>query len=117
MTKRINNEVRERLEAKLAELTGNKARRNELIADWSNDPMDQVQAREDLDMTVRFFNTDYQTKRAVETALKLLEEGEYGICQECGDPINPKRLEAIPWTTMCVSCQEAHDDSDFKKAA
>jgi len=57
----------------------------------------------------------------VETALGLLNQGEYGTCQECGDSINPKRLEAIPWTTMCIGCQELHDDpegeKDVRKAA
>lgn len=118
MTNRDENQIRERLEAKLAELTGNVVRRgSELIQDWSNDPMDQVQSREDLDMTVRFCNTDFQTKRAVETALKLLHEGEYGICQDCGEEINPKRLNAIPWTTLCVSCQEDRDSHDLERAA
>jgi DnaK suppressor protein len=46
----------------------------------------------------------------VETAISLLDTGEYGICQDCGEPINPKRLEAIPWTTLCVRCQEKLDE-------
>jgi len=38
----------------------------------------------------------------VERALQKLEEGTYGICDVCGDPIAPERLEAIPWATRCV---------------
>jgi DnaK suppressor protein len=76
-------------------------------------------------MAVRAINTDFKTKKAVETAMALLETGDYGICQECGEPINPKRLEAIPWTTLCVRCQEnrdsvietSEDDADFERAA
>jgi len=112
--------VRKQLLAKLEELTG-RSRREELIAERTNDPMDQMQARVDLDMAVLFVNTDFQTKKKVETALGLLNQGEYGTCQECGDPINPKRLEAIPWTTMCIGCQELHDDpegdNNVRKAA
>ena len=121
MTKTLKNKIRERLEAKMAEVAGNGGRRNELITEWSHDPMDQIQSRADLDLTVRFVNTDFKTQRAVAKALAVLEEGEYGICQECGDDINPKRLEAIPWTTVCVSCQveldEMDGDSDFRRAA
>ncbi|MBI1355049.1 MAG: hypothetical protein GC160_11940 [Acidobacteria bacterium] len=121
MTKNQTKKIREQLEAKLAEVSGNGGRRDELITEWSNDPMDQIQSRADLDLTVRFVNTDFQTKRQVQTAMALLENGEYGICQECGEEINPKRLEAIPWTTVCVSCQEELDevggDSDFRRAA
>jgi len=38
----------------------------------------------------------------VERALQKLEEGTYGTCDVCGDPISPERLEAIPWATRCV---------------
>jgi DnaK suppressor protein len=125
MSKKEYTKVRKNLEGKLAELV--KAdRRSELITERSNDPMDQIQSRIDLDMAVVALNTDFRTKRAVETAISLLETGEYGICQECGEPINPKRLEAIPWTVLCVRCQEARDaqveteqeePADFERAA
>ena len=38
----------------------------------------------------------------VERALQKLDEGTYGTCDVCGDPIAPERLEAIPWATRCV---------------
>lgn len=123
MTMRPDTYHRQRLLEKLDELSRNKGRRDELIAERSNDPMDEMQSRVDLDLTVRFVNTDFQTKRAIEKALRLLDEGEYGICQDCGDLINPRRLEAIPWTTLCVGCQEERDgdparvDEEFAEAA
>ena len=121
MTKKEQKQIRERLMAKLAELAAG-LRRHELVSDWSNEPMDQVQYRAELDMAAQFFNTDFQTQRAVERALRLLDQGEYGMCQECEEPINEKRLQAIPWTTMCVHCQEefdnsAPDDKKLKRAA
>lgn len=41
----------------------------------------------------------------IETALKLIEKGEYGICMRCGKPIEPERLEIKPDATLCVECQ------------
>ena len=121
MTKNQEKKVREQLLAKLAELSGQRNRREDLIADWSNDPMDQIQSRADLDMAVSFVNTDFQTRRAIEKALKRLDAGDYGICEDCEEEINPKRLEAIPWTTMCVACREVHDlaaeEAELKRAA
>lgn len=124
MSKRQVDKIRKQLEAKLADVNGNSSRRDGLITERSNDPMDEMQSRIDVDLAVRVINTDWRTKRAVETAMALLETGEYGTCQECGDPINPKRLEAIPWTTLCVQCQESHDeqvqdglDSKLERAA
>jgi DnaK suppressor protein len=40
----------------------------------------------------------------IEAALKRIDEGEFGRCQSCGKPINPERLEALPWAQDCVDC-------------
>ncbi|MEO6652578.1 MAG: TraR/DksA C4-type zinc finger protein [Ilumatobacteraceae bacterium] len=40
----------------------------------------------------------------VDRALARLDDGEYGICQVCGEPIPEPRLEAIPWAETCVAC-------------
>ena len=41
----------------------------------------------------------------VQQALALIEDGTYGICSNCGQPIPEKRLEAIPWASLCVTCE------------
>ncbi len=40
-------------------------------------------------------------------ALTRIEQGIYGICERCGDPIAPERLEALPQATLCIGCQAA----------
>jgi DnaK suppressor protein len=45
----------------------------------------------------------------IERAQEKLEDGTYGACDECGDPIGEPRLEALPWATECVQCRGAHD--------
>ena len=40
----------------------------------------------------------------IESALARAEAGLYGICDYCGQPIDPERLAALPWTTHCVTC-------------
>ena len=42
----------------------------------------------------------------VEAALSKIAKGTYGICERCGNPINPERLEAIPYARLCVSCKQ-----------
>jgi RNA polymerase-binding transcription factor len=42
----------------------------------------------------------------VEGALSRIREGSFGECISCGEEINPKRLEAVPWTRHCIGCQE-----------
>jgi len=102
--------VRNQLLGKLDDLT-RRDNRDELIRERCNDPMDQMQNRFEMDLTISVINNDWETRKAVETAIELLDNGEYGICQDCGAEINPKRLEAIPWTTLCVYCQDEYDCS------
>jgi RNA polymerase-binding protein DksA len=48
-----------------------------------------------------------QAQAKVETtrrALQKLQEGRYGICERCGSPINPERLEIIPLARLCIEC-------------
>ena len=40
--------------------------------------------------------------REIETALKRIDDGTYGICAVCGKPIEPERLEYLPWATVCA---------------
>jgi RNA polymerase-binding transcription factor len=40
----------------------------------------------------------------VETALRALDQGTYGTCESCGNAIATERLEAIPWSALCIDC-------------
>ena len=51
-------------------------------------------------------NNDRQLLAMVEGALSRIREGTFGECISCGKEINPKRLEAVPWTRHCIECQE-----------
>ena len=48
-----------------------------------------------------------ETLAGVEAALARLDDGTYGKCQSCGQEIPAERLEAVPTTTLCVSCKQA----------
>ncbi|MCE8015895.1 TraR/DksA family transcriptional regulator [Halomonas sp. MCCC 1A17488] len=39
-------------------------------------------------------------------ALERIEEGEGELCERCGEPIDPRRIEAIPYATLCLDCAE-----------
>ncbi len=47
--------------------------------------------------------------RAVEEALLRIEDGVYGICEDCGEEIPIGRLNALPFALRCVDCQERHE--------
>ncbi|MFM7044127.1 MAG: TraR/DksA family transcriptional regulator [Ilumatobacteraceae bacterium] len=45
-----------------------------------------------------------QQLAAVEVALQRLDDGTYGTCEKCEQPIADERLEAVPWASRCVRC-------------
>jgi DnaK suppressor protein len=47
--------------------------------------------------------------RQVEEALRQIEEGEYGVCQVCGEEIEADRLNAVPWATRCLEDQKKQE--------
>jgi len=49
---------------------------------------------------------DMKLLREISDALHRMEQGTYGICLECEEPISGKRLDAVPWARYCVTCQE-----------
>ncbi len=51
----------------------------------------------------------------IQDALRRIEEGAYGQCQECDHPIASRRLSAVPWTRFCASCQERFSDSSCRR--
>ncbi|HKV93534.1 MAG TPA: TraR/DksA C4-type zinc finger protein [Candidatus Angelobacter sp.] len=61
-------------------------------------------------------NNDRQLLQMVESALQRLREGSFGECINCGHEINPKRLEAVPWTRFCIACQEKMEKGELEEA-
>ena len=47
-----------------------------------------------------------QTRLAIDAALKRIETGEFGICPECDEPVDPRRLQFDPTAKLCISCAE-----------
>jgi DnaK suppressor protein len=47
--------------------------------------------------------------RQIVAALRRVEDGSYGLCQDCGEPIDERRLFAIPATPYCTACQAIHE--------
>jgi DnaK suppressor protein len=62
-------------------------------------------------------NNDRQLLQMVEGALSRLREGVFGQCISCGEEINAKRLDAVPWTRYCIECQEKMEQGRLEPAA
>ena len=70
------------------------------------DLADQASGNNEVHIQLKLKQTDAKILQAIEEALYRMEKGSYGICRDCGDPIAPARLEAIPWTRVCITCKQ-----------
>ena len=80
-------------------------RRDELEIEPVADPLDVVRWGMEREIASRTLDQKAQRIREIRAALDRIEEGTYGICEQCEKPIGPRRLEAVPWATLCISCQ------------
>jgi DnaK suppressor protein len=71
----------------------------------SGDWIDQSSQENDLHVRLALKQTDSKLLRAIEEAIHRIEQGTYGICMECENEIAPARLEAVPWTRVCIDCK------------
>ncbi len=70
------------------------------------DLADQASGNNEVHIQLKLKQTDAKILQAIEEALFRMEKGIYGVCRDCGDPIAAARLEAIPWTRVCISCKQ-----------
>jgi DnaK suppressor protein len=70
------------------------------------DLADQASGNNEVHIQLKLKQTDAKILQAIEEALVRMEKGTYGICRDCGEPIAHARLEAIPWTRVCISCKQ-----------
>jgi len=71
---------------------------------------DRATAETERTLELRTKNRYHKLCGKINEALKRIENGEYGYCEETGDPIGIKRLEARPIATLCIEAQERHEN-------
>jgi DnaK suppressor protein len=69
------------------------------------DSIDQASADVDRTWVVQKTNRDRELLAQIEIALRRVEDGTFGECENCGDDIQEARMKAQPATTLCVGCQ------------
>ena len=95
--------------AKREELTKTARQRDEICIVRSSDEIERIQLAGEREFAVLSMERESKSLTQVGEALRRMEEGEFGICVECEEPISPKRLAAVPWAAYCLQCQEMQD--------
>lgn len=81
----------------------------EADTDVSQDPADKASNSYTKELLFSQSTNERNTLRLIEDALERIGEGTYGECLNCGEEIQPKRLDAVPWTPYCIRCQELQE--------
>ena len=69
------------------------------------DLADQATGNNEVHLQLKIKQTGAKILRAIEEAFERIENGTYGVCRDCGEPIAEARLNAIPWTRSCITCK------------
>lgn len=76
------------------------------------DEIDQASSEYAQSMSFRLRDREKFLLKKIEKALVRIEDGSFGVCERCEEPINMKRLEARPVTTLCIRCKEEQEKKE-----
>jgi DnaK suppressor protein len=100
------------LRAKQRELSHNSRGLESIAIERSADEIEEAQYMSARELAITGLNREASVRRNVATALLRIQDGTFGTCVHCRSDISSRRLEAVPWTPLCISCQEAADLGD-----
>ena len=78
----------------------------------SADIVDQASSYTEKNVEMRSINRQIKLINKIESALKKIQDGTYGFCEDTGEPIGLKRLMARPVATLCIAAQEKHEKDE-----
>jgi DnaK suppressor protein len=107
MSKAELHKITKVLQAKRNEI--GRPHRDDIVIQQVPDAIDQTQLAVDRELAISRLDRDYSVLQSVDAALRRVEDGTYGHCLQCEEDISLKRLQAVPWTSFCLSCQEEFD--------
>ena len=100
-------EAKQKGDSTIEELTDS----NELFAD----PADRASAESDRAFTLRIRDRERRLIRKIQSALQRIDDGTYGICDECGEEITIPRLKARPVTRLCINCKAKQEEDEHQR--
>ncbi|MFN8094951.1 MAG: TraR/DksA family transcriptional regulator [Vicinamibacteria bacterium] len=113
MDQRKTKAFRERLLLKKQQIleayNKNKSYGKEADGEATQDVADKAANSYTKEFLFSLSNTERDTLQMVDEALGRIDSRRYGVCAACEDEMNLKRLEAVPWARLCLSCQEKQE--------
>ena len=79
------------------------------------DPTDRANLETDRNFLLRIRDRERKLILKIKDALARIDDGTFGICEECGEEISEERLKARPVTTLCIDCKTKAEEEEKKK--
>ena len=113
MDKRKTKAYRDRLLARrenlFKQVTEAELTSRERDAEATQDSADMAANSYTKELLISMSANDRRLLGLIDEALKRVEAGEYGECVNCGEPVQEKRLDAVPWARYCLRCQDLQE--------
>ena len=104
--------AKQALETKLSEVIQSGSWRDTIAIERNADPLDTTQRALEREMATRSLDRNATLVRQIRAAIDRVDEGGYGVCLDCEEPISHKRLKAVPWAALCIQCQQRADHAN-----
>lgn len=125
MPKKMNKKEKEgfrktladKKEAIIQKLSGFINESKEMESNVAQDLVDKAETSYTKEFLLSLSDAERSQLLLIDEALKRLAHDDFGICQMCGKEIGRKRLGAIPWTPLCIECQEKAEEEQKSQAA
>ncbi|HYO62445.1 MAG TPA: TraR/DksA family transcriptional regulator [Pyrinomonadaceae bacterium] len=75
----------------------------------TQDPADMAANAYTKELLISMSANDRRLLDLIDEALQRVESGDYGECVNCGEPVQEKRLDAVPWARYCLRCQDLQE--------
>ncbi len=105
------------LTMKLQDIETSRVSPEEIAVQRNADMMDEIQQTADRDLTLTTRALSWKTSVAIQAALDRVAAGSFGLCLTCEEPINERRLNALPWAEQCIVCQQREENELVLAAA
>jgi DnaK suppressor protein len=112
--KQILLEARKKIAGDLQHLEGDSLNTNQRdssgdLSGYSFHMADMASDNFDREFTLGLASNEQQILNMIDAALRKIDEGTYGVCEDCSKGIPMKRLVAMPHARLCIKCQEAEE--------
>ena len=118
LTKKKREEFKKLLNGRLEELLTDANKTVSGMTDQVEnfpDPTDRASMESERNFELRIRDRERKLIGKIKEALERIEDGSFGICDECGEDISEQRLKARPVTTLCIDCKKRQEKDEKVK--